>query len=116
MKQSANSICSLSGAEWSPDFEEICDVASLIFGVQLEVVLNALLTLGLDVEVLEIIPVDGLSLILIECFSLLSNEFLETFLRVSHSLLVVLGVHDAQHLVVVGIEVELHWMLVVGEK
>ena len=105
----------MSGTERSPNFQEISDFAGLILRVQLEVVLYALLSLGFDIEVLVIIPADCLSFFLIESASLLSDEFLETFLGFGQSILVILRVHDTQHLVVRGVDIKLNWMLVVGE-
>lgn len=108
--------CSLSGAERSPCLKEVRDVTRLVLRVQLEVVLHALLALCLAVEVLVIIPADGLSFILIERLRLLVYELGKPFLRIGESLLVVLGVHDAQHLVVSVVDVQLHWVLVVCEQ
>lgn len=50
------------GTEWSPNLEVVCDITSLALGVQLEVVLLSLLSLGLDIDILVVIPADGLSL------------------------------------------------------
>ena len=54
------------GTEWSPDLKIISNIASLVLGIQLEVVLLALLSLGLDIDILEVIPIEGLTFFFIK--------------------------------------------------
>lgn len=68
------SIYSLSrGTERSSDFEIISNITGLVLGVQLEVIFLSLLSLGLDVEILVVIPVNALTLLVVKSFSLSGN-------------------------------------------
>lgn len=110
----AGSLC--WGTEWSPNFKIVGNIASLVLGVQLEVVLLALLCLSLDVQVLIIIPTNRLAFLAIESFCLLCDKFIESIMGLINSLLVLLTVDDSQHFVIVLVDVKLHWVLVVCEQ
>ena len=100
LKPSASARISLSSAEWSSCLEEICNISCLVFRVKLEIVFHTLLTLGLDIEILEVIPADGLSFILIKSAILFVNKLMESVLGIIQAVLMSLRVHDSQHLVV----------------
>ena len=68
--------------------------------VQLEIVFHTLLPLGLYIEVLEVIPADGLSLILIKSLRFLFNKLMKSILGITQSSLMCLRGHDSQHMVV----------------
>lgn len=110
----AGSLC--RGTERSPNFKIVGNIASLVLGVQLEVVLLALLSLGLDVQVLIIVPANRLAFLTIERFSLLCDKFIESIMGLINSLLVLLTVDDSEHFVIVLVDVKLHWVLVVREQ
>lgn len=98
-------LVSLSGTEWSSDFKVISDVTSLVPRVELEVVFLALFSMSLHIDVLVVIPVDGLSLILIECLGLSGNELIKSGLGLSSTRLVCLRVHHTEHMVVLSVDV-----------
>ena len=75
-----------------------------------------LLCLGLNVNVLVVVPADGLALLAVEDLGLLLGELDEPVLELLDTLLVALGVDHAQHLVVLLVDVELEGVLVVGEE
>ena len=82
----------------------------------MEIVLHTLLALGLHIEVLEVIPADGLSLILIKSLSLLINKLLKSVPGITQTSLVGLGGHNSEHVVVRVVDVQLERMLVVCEQ
>lgn len=72
--------------------------------------------MSFDINVLVVIPADGLSLFFIECLGLGSNELFESLLGLSRTRLVGLRVHHTKHLVVLSVDVKLQWVLVVREQ
>ena len=79
------------GTEGSPDLKIVTDIAGLaVLGGQLKVVLLALLSLRVDINILVVIPADGLTLIGVESSLLGLYQFIETGLSLSHSVLVAL--------------------------
>ena len=76
----------------------------------------SLLSLGLDVHILHIIEGQRFTLFVIKVLSSLSDNFLDSSVGASSSLDVSLIGIDSQHLIVAFIDVQLHWVLVVGEQ
>ena len=111
-----SSLLSLSSTEWSSDLEVVGYISTLVLSVEFEVVLGALFGLRLDIKVLVVVPADGLAFDRVECVVFLINEFLEASLGLLHPRHVGLRVQDPQQLVVVLVDVQLHWMLVVSEQ
>ena len=106
----------MSSTEWSSCLKIISDITSLGLGVEAEVVLFSLLSLNLAVDVLKIINTERFSLLGVEVLGSLGLNFLHSSLGVSHSLLMALVMQHSQHLIVVIIDVKLHWVLVVSEE
>ena len=61
--------------------------------------------MSLHIDVLVVIPVDGLSLFLIECLGLSGNELIKSLLGLSSARLVCLRVHHTKHVVVLSVDV-----------
>ena len=78
--------------------------------------LLSLLGFDLAVDVLNVIKAQRFSLLAVEVLSSLGLNLLESGLGVGHSLLVSLVIQHSQHLVVVIIDIKLHWVLVVCEQ
>ena len=70
------SLC--RSAKRSPDLKVVSNIACFVLGVQLEVVLLTLFSLGLDVDVLVVVPANRLALCAIEALGLLFDKFIET--------------------------------------
>ena len=78
--------------------------------------LDSLLSLNLAVDVLEVINAKGLALFRVEELGSLSFDFSHSSNSSGLSGLMSLRVQHSQHLVVLVIDIELHWVLVVGEE
>ena len=106
---------SLSSAKRSPGFKVVGNIACFVLGLQLEVVLLTLFSLSLDEQVLVVVPANRLAFFAIEALGLFFDKFIETILRGFNSGLVLLRVYDSEHLVIVLVYVQLHWVLIVCE-
>ena len=109
-------MSSLSSAEWSSCLKIVGDFSGLRLGVEAEIVSFSLLSLNLAVDVLEIINAKRLSLFVVEIFGSLGFNLLHSNFSFSLSSLSTLVVQHSQHLIVVIINVKLHWVLVVSEQ
>ena len=107
---------SVGGTEWSSSFQVIGDISGLSLGSEGELVLFSLLALNLAVDILHIIDTERFTFLVVEVFGSLGSDLLESFIEFCLSSSMALRVQHSQHFVIVFIDVELHWMLVVGEK
>ena len=104
------------GTEWSSSFQVICDISVLSLGSEGELVLFSKLTLNLAEHILHIINTERFTFLVVEVFGSLGGNLCKSFIEFSFSSSMGLRVQHSQHFVIFFIDVELHWMLVVGEK
>ena len=110
------SLNSVGGTEWSSSFQVIGDISILSLGGEGELVLFSKFTLNLAVDILHIVDAERFTFLVVKVFSSLGSDLLESVVKFLFSSSVGLRVQHSQHFVIVFIDVELHWMLVVGEK
>ena len=107
---------SLSSTKWSSGLEVVCDISCLGLCIKVEIILLSHLSLNLNMDVLEVIKAQRFSLINVEIFGSLGNNFLHSFLLFLFSLLMSLTVINSQSLVVYIVSIQLNWMLVVSKE
>ena len=106
----------MGGTKWSSGLQVISYVSSLRLGVERKVVLLSFLSFDLDVDVLEVIDGQRLALVSVEHLLSLSLDLFVPSHSLSLSGLVLLGVDSSQQLIIGLVDIQLHWMLIVGEE
>ena len=109
-------IYSVGSAEWSSSFQVVSDIAGLSLSSKTEFMLFSLFTFNLAVDVLHIINAKRFTFLMVKVFGSLGRDLRESIIKVFLHGLMLLRVQHSQRFVIVFIDVELHWVLVVGKK